>query len=220
MMMTDADIKAALEVGDLIIENFHDGSLQASSYDARLGDRALLGGTDTEMNVREKGAVTIRPGEFVLLVTREKFKLKPNIAGHLGIRSYYSRKGLVVLVGLQIDPGFEGYLVIGGYNAAPRRLVLDYESPFLTVEFHRLAGHPVQRPFISGEEQKHGHIPRADKDYLRTLETQSLSDISGELSNLAKNVGSMQTQLKYFYTPMLLGTFLAVIAFGLAALLK
>lgn len=209
-----------MDAGDLVIENFHESSLQASSYDARVGDRALLGGTDTEINVQERGALTIRPGEFVLIVTHEKFKLKPNITGHLGIRSYYSRKGLVVLAGLQIDPGFEGHLVVGGYNAAPRRLVLDYDAPFLTVEFHRLAGRPVSKPFVSGEEQKRGQIPRVDKDYLRTLETQSLSDVAGELSNLAKNVGAMQTQFKYYYLPLLTGTFLAVLGFGLASLLR
>ena len=219
MMMADSDIKAAMQAGDLVIGNFNESSLQASSYDARVGQRALLGGTDAEINIPEKGAVTIRPGEFVLIVTREKFKLNATIAGNLGIRSYYSRKGLVVLAGLQVDPGFEGHLVIGGFNAAPRRLVLDYESPFVTVEFHRLAGR-VEKPFVSGEEQKLGHLPRADKDYLRTLETQSLSDVAGELSNLARSVGAMQTQLTWFYTPLLAGTFVAVVAFGLAALLK
>jgi len=221
MMMTDADIKAAIQSGDLVIENFSEASLQPSSYDARVGNRALVGGTDTEIDIAQKGSVTIRPGEFVLIVTREKFKLKPIIAGHLGIRSYYSRKGLVLLAGLQIDPGFDGHLVIGGFNAAPRRLTLDYESPFVTVEFHKLAGRAVEQPFVpSGDEQKAGHIPRMDKDYLRTLETQSLSSVAEELRTLTENVGAMQTQLKYFYTPLLAGTFLAVIGFGLASLLK
>ena len=219
MMMTDNQIREAILAGDLVIENFDESSLQGSSYDARVGDRALLGGKDSEIEVGRTGSLTIRSGEFVLIVTREKFKLSNTITGNLGIRSYFSRKGLVVLAGLQIDPGFEGHLVIGGYNAAPRRLTLDYEAPFLTVEFHRLA-HPVEKVFVSGDEQKVGRIPRADKDYLRMLETQSLSDISGELSNLAKNVGAMQTQLQYFYAPLMGGTFLAVVGFGLAALLK
>lgn len=218
MLMTDSEIKAAMDAGDLVIEHFHEPSLQPSSYDARIGKRALLGGTDAEINVFDKGSLTIRSGEFVLIVTREKFKLSPSIAGHLGIRSYYSRKGLVVLAGLQVDPGFEGHLVIGGYNAAPRSLTLDYESSFLTMEFHRLT-RSVDKPFVSGEEQKEGLLPRADKDYLRMLETKSLYDISGDLSNLAKNVGAMQTQLKYII-PMIGGLYAIIAAFGLAALLR
>ena len=217
MLMTDSEIKAAMDDGDLVVEHFHEPSLQGSSYDARVGERALLGGTDAEINVSDKGSVTIRPGDFVLIITREKFRLSPTIAGHLGIRSYYSRKGLVVLAGLQVDPGFEGHLVIGGYNASPRSLTLDYESPFLTMEFHRLT-RPVDKPFVSGGEQKEGLLPRADKDYLRMLETKSLYDISGDLSNLARSVGAMQTQLKYA-VPMILGLYAVIAAFGLAALL-
>ncbi|MGO8866129.1 MAG: dCTP deaminase domain-containing protein [Alphaproteobacteria bacterium] len=214
MMMSDEQIRAACAAGELVIEPFSEESLQGSSYDARIGSRALLGGSDAEIDVADKGAITVKPGEFVLMVTREKFRLNPDIAGHLGVRSYFSRKGFVILAGLQIDPGFEGHLVIGGYNAAPRRLTLDYEAPFLTVEFHRLS-HPATKRLKGGAEQRSGHIPRIDKDYLRTLETQSLSDVSEELRKLAVNVGEMEKWFKYFYAPVLLIILAAVVGFGL-----
>lgn len=214
MMMTDTEIEEAIEAGDLVIEPFHKPSLQGSSYDARIGDRALLGGADVEINVAGKGSVTIRPGDFILVTTLEKFKLNSTIAGHLGIRSYYSRKGLVVLAGLQIDPGFEGHLVIGGYNASPRKLTLDYESPFLTVELHRLS-RPVEKVFISGDDQKLGIIPAIDKDYLRMLETHSLSDLAEEVRKLTANFGEMQKYIYYFYTPILFIILAAVVGFGL-----
>lgn len=219
MLMTDSEIKVAMQSGELEIENFYEVSLQPASYDGRVGNRALLGGADSEINVARSRSVTIRPGEFILLTTREKLKLSDNIAGNLGLRSYYGRKGLMLLAGLQIDPGFEGHLVIGGYNAAPRKLVLDYEAPFVTIEFHRLSA-AVETPYVSGEEQKRGEIPRIDKDYLRTLETQSLSDLANELRTLTSNVNSMQRQLKYVYAPILFLILAAVVGFGLASLLK
>lgn len=219
MLMTDFEIKAAMQSGELEIVNFDEASLQAASYDGRVGDRALIGGTDLEIDVERSRSVTIRSGEFILLTTREKFKLSDNLAANLGLRSYYGRKGLVLLAGLQIDPGFEGHLVIGGYNAAPRKLVLDYKAPFVTIEFHRLAA-AVEKPYISGEEQKRGEIPRIDKDYLRTLETQSLSDVANELKRLTTNVNHMGNMLKFFYTPLLFLILAAVVGFGLAALLS
>jgi len=226
MLMTDVEIKAAMETGELLIENFDPASLQGTSYDARVGDRAIVGGRDKEINLADEQSLTIRPGEFLLVVTREKFKVTRIIAGHLGMKTYYTRKGFVVLAGLQIDPGFEGHLVIGGYNASPRSLILDYEAPFLTVEFHRLS-RPVERLFVSGDEQRAGQIPRVDKDYLRTLEMLSLHEVTGKLSSLAESAGElaksvreMQNQLKYFYAPLMMGTLLTVIGFGLAALLK
>ena len=85
MLMTDKQIKEAMEAGDLVIEHFYEPSLQGTSYDARIGNRAILGGTDTEINVADRGSITIRPGEFILIVTREKFKLSSTITGHLGI---------------------------------------------------------------------------------------------------------------------------------------
>ncbi len=215
MLMTDTEIKAAIQSGELEIEYFDEVSLQAASYDGRVGSHALIGGADLETDVAKSRSVMIRPGEFILLTTREKFKLSDNLAANLGLRSYYGRKGLILLAGLQIDPGFEGHLVIGGYNAAPRKLVLDYEAPFVTIEFHRLSA-AVETPYVSGEEQKRGEIPRIDKDYLRMLETVSLSDLQEELRTLTMNVAAMRR----FYTPLLIGTFLLVLGLVLAALFR
>lgn len=211
MLMTDKEIKDAMQAGDIEIENFDETSLKAASYDGRVGNRALLGGAESDIDVARARSVTIRPGEFILLTTREKFKLSDNFAANLGLRSYYGRKGLVLLAGLQIDPGFEGHLVIGGYNAAPRKLVLDYEAPFVTVEFHRLSA-AVEQPYVSGEEQIKGEIPRVDKDYLRTLETQSLSDLANDVRKLTVSVGKMQNTLYYYYAPLLLAIFIAAVA--------
>ena len=80
------------------------------------------------------------------------------------------------------------------------------------MEFHRLV-RPVDKPFVSGEEQQQGLLPRADKDYLRMLETQSLSDICGDLSRLAKDIVAVQTQLKII-VPLIAATFVAVLGFG------
>jgi dCTP deaminase len=210
MLMSDSEIKSAMESGELEIGEYYEHSLQAASYDARVGARAILGGTDKEINIEQERSITLRPGDFILIVTRERFKLNEYIAGNLGLRSYYGRKGLVVLAGLQIDPGFEGHLVIGAYNAAPRRLVLEFETPFLTVEFHRLSK-PAAKPFVSDEEHKQGKIPRMDKDYLRTLETQSLSQVAEELRTLTINVSIMHAQLK-LVTWIVVGTFVAALA--------
>jgi hypothetical protein len=77
--------------------------------------------------------------------------------------------------------------VIGLYNASPRGLTIEYLAPFCTVEFHRLAC-PAQSPFKPGPGQKQGSIPRADKDYLRTLETENLSQMSQSLRALSTTV--------------------------------
>jgi len=219
MLMTDAEINEAIAKGELEIVEFSLNSLQPASYDMRLGARALATNREEEVNIEKEGSLVIKAGDFALLTTHEKIRLSRTIAGHIGVRSYFTRKGLVLLAGLQIDPGFEGVLVLGVYNASPRNLVLDHLTPFCTVEFHRLS-RPAEQVYRSGEEQRLGRIPAADKDYLRTLETQTLSDMSSAVRGLSVNVQeltqSMKKLAKVIYLgvlPLLLATLAALLLF-------
>jgi dCTP deaminase len=193
--MTDGEIRDAMEHGKLYIENFSEKSLQPASYDMRIGSRLLISSDDAEIDLFQRSSAILKPGVFALVTTHEKVRLSDTIAGHIGVKSYYTRKGLVMLTGLQIDPGFEGVLVIGLYNASPRSLTLEYLAPFCTVEFHQLA-RPVVKPFVPGSDQVEGYIPRADKDYLRTLETKTLSEMSESLRELSINVSTMSEAIK------------------------
>jgi deoxycytidine triphosphate deaminase len=195
MLMTDSKIEEAMTSGDLVIKDFSSDFLEAASYDMRVGNRLLISNSETEIDMSRRGSATLAPGVFALVTTYESLKLSDRIAGHIGVKSYYTRKGIVMLTGLQIDPGFEGVLVIGLYNASPRSLTLDYLAPFCTVEFHQLSQR-VEKPFIPGDEQKAGQIPRADKDYLRTLETQSLSELGQSLRTLTQDVSGLTDQVR------------------------
>lgn len=219
MLMTDKDIKKAIEDGQIKMENYSVECVEPSSYDMRIGDKAILSGVEKPINVKQEKGIIIKTGQFALITTYENMKMPNDITGHIGVKSYYTRKGLILLAGLQIDPGFEGVLVLGVYNASPRNLTLDYLSPLCTVEFHRLSG-PVEKPYLSSLEQKKGEIPRADKDYLRTIETQSLSELSENLRNLTVSVSTLTRTVNKFLLPLVSGTFLAVFASIVAYILS
>ncbi len=220
MLMTDGEIKESMASDNgLRIRNFFEASLQASSYDMRIGSKLLISSDEAEIDLSKKGSATLAPGVFALVTTQEIVELPDTIAGHIGVKSYYTRKGLVMLAGLQIDPGFQGVLVIGLYNASPRGLTLEYLAPFCTVEFHKLA-RPVQSPYKPGQEQRQGEIPRADKDYLRTLETQSLSDLSESLRSLTVDVGSLANSMKTMQWVISIGLPFIAVLIALARWLK
>jgi deoxycytidine triphosphate deaminase len=220
MLMTDGEIKESMVAGNgLRIRNFYEASLQAASYDMRIGSRLLISSDETEIDLSQRSSATLAPGVFALVTTQESVELPDSIAGHIGVKSYYTRKGLVMLSGLQIDPGFQGVLVIGLYNASPRSLTLEYLAPFCTVEFHKLA-RPAQSPYKAGQEQKDGQIPRADKDYLRTLETQSLSDMSQSLRSLTVDVGSLAQSMKTMQWVISIGLPFIAVLIALARWLK
>ena len=160
MLMPDKDIQKARTLKELVIKKFSRRCLQPASYDMRVGDEAFSSHGKVSIDVKSKGFLQIRPGDFILVRTYESVKLSPNIAGHLGLRSFHTRKGLVLLAGPQIDPGFEGVLVVGLHNLDANELKLSYKEPFCTVEFYRLS-EPVQQPY-KGDYQGQNKIAESD----------------------------------------------------------
>ena len=74
---------------------------------------------------------------------------------------------------------------------------------------------PVAKPY-SGKymaEQREGRIPASDKDYLRTIETMSISELTEALLTLSRNVNTMATQIKLFWIPLILVLIAAVLSF-------
>jgi dCTP deaminase len=225
--MTDSEIREALEAGDIGLEPMSERSLQPASYDLRLGNRALITKTQdieklkrrledeqaNEIDVAKEGSIAVPAGAFALIVTREKVRLSNQYAGHLGLRSYYARKGLLLLAGLQVDPGFEGYLVLGLANLSPRSVHIDHEDDIATLEFHRLS-RPADVPYsgIYAGQQLSPSIPKADADYLRTIETLSVSDLTQALLRLSDNVATLTRDARYVGLPIAIALFVAIIA--------
>lgn len=217
MLMTDKEIKKAIADGKIKFKNYSADSLQSASYDMRLGNKAIVSGTDMDIDVKKEGGIVLKPGQFALATTLENVTMPKDVAGTIGIKSYYTRKGLILLAGLQIDPGFEGVLVLGLYNASPRKITIEHGDSFCTVEFHQLSTE-VEKPYESSQEQKGGEIPRIDKDYLRTIETQSLSELADNMRTLTINVSALTKTVNRFVLPLLVGTFLTIIGTLIAKL--
>lgn len=209
--MGDHEIREAMGDGDLVIEDFSEESLQPASYDLRVGSKVLASHSDREIDLSERGSTPIKAGEFALLNTYERVEFSSETAGHIGIRSYYTRKGLILLAGSQIDPGYEGHLTLGVYNASPRDFTIEYKEPFSTVEFIRLS-EPVEEPYNSSHQQKSSEIPREDKDYLRTLETESLSEMSQSVRQLSENMNTLTTITYRVILPLLIMILASVVA--------
>lgn len=153
MLMSDKDILEAMRSKELIIKNFSPKDLQPASYDMHVGEEAFSSHEKGRIDVTRECPLVIKPGDFILVRTHESIKLSPKIAGRIGLRSFYARKGLALLAGPQIDPGFDGVLVVGLHNLDANELKLPYREPFCTVEFYRLS-EPVQQPYQGGYQHQ------------------------------------------------------------------
>lgn len=134
MLLSDRDIKATIERGDLVIDPFDEALIQPSSVDVRM-DRFFrvfnnsrythidpklpMEDLTTLVEVDEDEPFVLHPGEFVLGATLEKFTLPDNLAGRLEGKSSLGRLGLLThsTAGF-IDPGFSGHITLELSNVA------------------------------------------------------------------------------------------------------
>lgn len=227
-LLTEIEIKEAIKSGDIEIDPFDEQHcLQPASYDMRLGRKGIITKTVSleelkgkiqreevrEINIEREESITIPGGAFALVSTLERIKLSGNHACHIGMRTYYTRKGLVTLSGLQVDPGWDGALVLGLANLSPRSITLDYQDHLCTIEVHRL-NRKAEKPYsgVYMAEQREGRIPSSDKDYLRTIETMSVSDLTKALIELSTNVSALGKWVRGFWVGFGIIIALAVLA--------
>ena len=154
MILVDEEIKEAISSGKIELSDFSEECLQPATYDLRVGEEGFTVSAGMVINIKNEGKLKIDPGDFALVMTHEKLRLPANMLGRFGLRSAYARRGLLATAGPQIDPGFEGKLVIGIVNFSSQSIILPYLMPFCSLELHRLrrqARVPYKGPY-QGQE--------------------------------------------------------------------
>ena len=134
VLLSDRDIRAAIDAGHLGIDPFDADLIQPSSIDVRMDRffRVFNNSRYTHIDPKQQqddltslvemaegDAFVLHPGEFVLGATLETFKLPAHYAGRLEGKSSLGRLGLLThsTAGF-IDPGFEGHITLELSNVA------------------------------------------------------------------------------------------------------
>jgi deoxycytidine triphosphate deaminase len=221
MLMNDSEILKATESNHLIITPFEPRKLKGASYDLSLGREALVSNRDEKvlLGPDRTHSLNLEAGDFALVLTKESLKFPMDMCAEIGMRSSLARMGLILLHGMQVDPGWEGYLRFGLYNASPRKITLDYDDEICMIEFHKLA-HPATKPAPRIEDLIQGKIPEADRQFLRTLETTSLSELAKDLRTMSQSVSRLASFQDKFVIPGIIAIFIGVVIAILATLFK
>lgn len=119
--------------------------------------------------------------------------LPRDVAAQIGLRSEYARRGLVLLSGPQVDPGFRGVLVVRVVNLAPKPVALAFGSPFLTLQFFRLTS-PASTTYAGPYQEQSGIGPR-DIEELAQAEGMTLGQVMKTLSALAQDVSELRASI-------------------------
>jgi dCTP deaminase len=200
MILTDRQIQEAVAKGDIHIEPFDKGQVQAASYDLRVGEQGATTSAKKKINIKQDGYILLAPGDFGVVCVLEEIKLGPQYAARFGLRSKYARKGIIATTGPQIDPGFHGRLIVGMTNLTPKPVSLPYKDDLLTVEFHRLE-EPAQKPY-SGPYQGRMELGAEEIEFITESEGMALSEVLNTLRSLSANVGTLTTDVTSLTTEM------------------
>ena len=122
-MLTYTELMLLLESG--VIRGANPANVNAASIDVQLGSTLLVetspgGGTSVvdliakevpamrEIDLVKTGYYDLRPGEFCLAETVERFHLPNNLAAHYFLNSSLARAGLDAALAMWCDPGWHG----------------------------------------------------------------------------------------------------------------
>ncbi len=166
MVLSDVDIEAALESGNLKIEPFPDFATQMGtcSVDLRLGhefrvfERMRTPLIDPRgqinwdeftrvINVGEGEPFIMHPQELVLAATVEEITLPADILGRLEGRSSLGRLGIIVHgTAPMFFPGFSGKCVMELGNIGPMPVALYPGMRICSMTFEKISS-PSSRPY-------------------------------------------------------------------------
>ena len=220
MILTDKDIKEAVEKRIIKIEPFELTCVQPASYDFRVGKEGITTEGKDKINIEAKGLISLEPGDYGVISSLETIQMPNDHAGRIGIRSYYSRQGLFAATGLQIDPGFKGRLFITVINLSPSPISLLFKDGFITIEFHKL-NEAVAKPY-SGEFQD--MLEMSPREIQNVIERKGVtfSEMIRALNGMNKSIGQLTSDVRTlkWTIPIIIGGGIGVIAILVAIGMK
>jgi dCTP deaminase len=163
-VLSDRDIRASIDTGQVVIRPYDPADLQPSSVDLHLDHsfRVFRNNRYPFIDVRQKqpdltelltiGAdepFILHPGEFVLGQTLEWVELPTDLVARLEGKSSLGRLGLLIhSTAGYVDPGWKGNLTLELSNVANLPIALYFGMKIGQISFFRMTS-PVERPYGS-----------------------------------------------------------------------
>jgi dCTP deaminase len=165
-VLSDRDIRAAIEAGEVVIRPYDPIDLQPSSVDLHLDRRFRVFRNNryayidvrkpqpdlTELvTIENDEPFVLHPGEFVLGQTLEWTELPVDLVARLEGKSSLGRLGLLIhSTAGYVDPGWKGNLTLELSNVANLPIALYYGMKIGQISFFKMSS-PVDRPYGSKE---------------------------------------------------------------------
>ena len=152
-ILTKKEILKEIKKGNIKITPFDESAIGPGSVDLTLDDqfRVFIKGKTYDVNetsdykkitkLVKKQSITIKHGEVILGITKEKIKLSDNICGWLQGRSKFARLGLMVHITASfMQPGINNHQVLEIANLSNRPLKIHTGTKICQFIFEKTAG--------------------------------------------------------------------------------
>ena len=163
-VLSDRDIRAALEAGEIAVKPYDPADLQPSSVDLHLDRsfrvfrnnrypfidvRAPQPDLTELLTIADDEPFVLHPGEFVLGQTLEWVELPNDLVARLEGKSSLGRLGLLIhSTAGYVDPGWKGNLTLELSNVANLPIALYFGMKIGQISFFKMSS-PVDRPYGS-----------------------------------------------------------------------
>jgi dCTP deaminase len=123
-----------------LIFPFDENRLKHGCYELSLGPETFVTSEETgkKQKIEIGDQVRIPPGQFGLLLAKEKITIPSTTIGFISVKASIKFRGLVNVSGFHVDPGFSGHLKFSVYNAGSQSIVLTYGEPLFLIWFSDL----------------------------------------------------------------------------------
>ncbi len=155
MILSDKDIKKAIDDKRIVVDPMFPNSLQPASVDLHLGRDFLVFRNDShiaidvkepiddmmdEVSIDKDNPFILHPGEFALGMTYEVIGVGDDMVGRLEGKSSLGRVGIIVhATAGYIDPGNKLKITLELHNIANLPVKLYYKMPIAQISFSSLS---------------------------------------------------------------------------------
>jgi len=196
MILSDKDIKIALQSGEIVIDPFFTNAIQPASVDLHLGSKFLIFKLDAHTLIDPKEPVDnmmtaveidphrqfiLHPGQFALGQIYETTGVGNGLVGRLEGKSSLGRIGLIIHVTAgYLDPGNKLKMTLELHNVSPLPMKLYYRMPIAQMAFERLTS-DAEKPYgksALGSKYYGDMGPKASEYYKNFLHNNEWFDYS------------------------------------------
>ena len=184
MILSDADIKKAMEAGNITVSPFDEKHLQPASIDLHLDNQFLVFDTTKnyvidpkkplddmmkEITIDEETPFVLHPGEFALGLIYEETGVSGQYVGRLEGKSSVGRMGVLIHITAGfLDPGNSLKMTLELHNTANIPILLYYKMPIAQMAFEQLTS-------------------QCDKTYSKEMGSKYVGDTKPRASQMWKN---------------------------------